>query len=855
MIVGRDEQVVALASALNRPGLSVVTGGPGSGKTALARQSAQRAGRQLLEAGALSSLRMVPALPLARAIRAAVPADDPPLAVEAVRARLGGAALLLDDAHWADRYTLAVLPELARHVPVVAAVRLPGPLGPPALAALRRSAAYWCALAPLDGAAAARVVRQVRADLPDPVVRGLIGRCGGNPLALRVLARTCDQARADVEPLRGVAEMVADLPLPERTALAALGLLGRPAPAALLGAGRDGLLRAGLVTLDRATGLVTPTEGFVAEVAAGVLPDDQRRALHRRLAALVDDHGEAARHLVAAGDRTEAAGRALRAAEGSAGDARAEHLALAVTWLDGRADPDLVLTAAEAALQAGRPALTGRLVEPLHPADAPGRVRRAVLLSESLARCGEPHRAAAVLRQVAAELPGLDPTLRGRHAVASVYAALAGDPEVACALAAAPLAELGPAAPPRLWAAYGAALLGAGRPGWQDAVRAALNGARGTGDLAGECAAGAVLVAGLREGLRTADAGALATELADRAAARGAYSLEVTFRAEALWADLHAGGISDDLIGLAGTLLARATPPDARALLAATLALAQADTGAIPAARAVLREHASGGVGQAAGGPPADRDRLARWVAAETALLDGDPARAAGIAGPLTGRTEGTAGETADLAAGLARLTLAWCAPEGAAGPDPANADLASASAGPEPVRTTLAAWATGQATAFGRAADQWDGVMVRERVRCLLAAGETGGELDCLLAAESAAERAGLVLLLGRTRRALRRHGVTRGPAPVATPAGPMGLSAREWETLALVGQGHSTRRIAELLGLTRNTTETYVKQAMSKLGARTRTEAAVRAAALAGSGTPDAGVPAGQGSPGGGP
>lgn len=76
---------------------------------------------------------------------------------------------------------------------------------------------------------------------------------------------------------------------------------------------------------------------------------------------------------------------------------------------------------------------------------------------------------------------------------------------------------------------------------------------------------------------------------------------------------------------------------------------------------------------------------------------------------------------------------------------------------------------------------------------------------------------------------RALRGHGVTRRPT---TGAGT--LSPRERESLALVGQGLSTRRIAELLGITRHTAETYVKAGMGKLGARTRTEAAVLAAAL---------------------
>ena len=49
------------------------------------------------------------------------------------------------------------------------------------------------------------------------------------------------------------------------------------------------------------------------------------------------------------------------------------------------------------------------------------------------------------------------------------------------------------------------------------------------------------------------------------------------------------------------------------------------------------------------------------------------------------------------------------------------------------------------------------------------------------------------------------------------------------------LVGQGLWTRRIAELLGVTRHTAGTSVKQGMAKLGARTSTEAAVRVASPA--------------------
>lgn len=818
--MGRDGEVAALAAALNRPGLVVVAAAAGAGKTTVARCAARRAGFAVLDAGALATLRHVPGLPLARAIRAKVPVDDAALAVEAVRARLGDMVLLLDDAHWADRFTLGLLPELARHCRIVATVRTPGPLTDAALKALRRTATLWLDLPALPTDAAVDLVRSVRTDLPDGTVRRIVERAGGNPLALRVLAE------AGTEPppagaLRSVAEMVADLPQDERTALAALGLLGRPAPAALLGHGGAALVRRGLVTSDDAGTTLRPQARIVAEVAAGVLPDALRRDMHRRLAALLDDDAEAARHLAAAGDGPAAAARALRAARSApTAGARAEQFLVAIGCLSGRADTAVVLEAADAALDAGLVVEAVRLVEPLTPVGATERVHRAVVLAEALTRSAAPDEAAQRLREVAADLADVDQRLSIRHAVASVYAALADDPEVACALAEFPLAELGAAAPPRLRAAYGAALLAARRPGWEEPVRTAVAAARADGDLAEECAAGAVLVAGLRDGCRFGEAREVATELAERCAAQAAYSVEVAFRAEALWADLHVTGVGDELVRRAGTMLDRATPAGARTLLVAVLALAQADAGAVPAARGLLRDET------------ARRDRLVRWVAAETAWLDGDDTGAERLAaelltapGPSGSEADLPAGPPADLPADLARLTRAWCAADqGRPLPD---------GAGERPqVSLTLRAVSTADPLGLVEAAQAWEGVMARERVRCLLAAGEAGGEVSYLLQAEHVAEQAGLVLLLGRVRRALRRHGVVRRPA---RPTGPGGLSAREYEVLALVGQGHGTRRIAELLGLSRNTTETYIKQAMGKLGARTRTEAAVRAADLA--------------------
>jgi DNA-binding NarL/FixJ family response regulator len=136
----------------------------------------------------------------------------------------------------------------------------------------------------------------------------------------------------------------------------------------------------------------------------------------------------------------------------------------------------------------------------------------------------------------------------------------------------------------------------------------------------------------------------------------------------------------------------------------------------------------------------------------------------------------------------------------------------------------TVAAWDAG-GSGLVAAASTWEGVMVREQVRCLLGAG-LAGSVDCLLAAEELAVETGLATLLGRVRWALEAHGITR-PAPP-----PVELAAAEREVLALVGIGQSTPRIAARLGLTRAEVERRVRSAMTALGVRTRTEAALRAA-----------------------
>jgi len=67
--------------------------------------------------------------------------------------------------------------------------------------------------------------------------------------------------------------------------------------------------------------------------------------------------------------------------------------------------------------------------------------------------------------------------------------------------------------------------------------------------------------------------------------------------------------------------------------------------------------------------------------------------------------------------------------------------------------------------------------------------------------------------------------------PAP-QTPPEP--LTPRELEVLQLLAQGLSNRRIAESLGISEHTAKFHVNSIVGKLGAQTRTDAAVRAARL---------------------
>ncbi|MET8149691.1 LuxR C-terminal-related transcriptional regulator [Actinoplanes sp. NPDC049668] len=835
MPVAQQDLAGLAAAHVRRPGLVMLTGAPGSGRSTLLRRIAAVAPGPVHAGGGLAMLAAVPALALSRAVKARLPTHDVPLLAEAVRSRVRGGLLILDDLQYADPATLAALPHLARNVRVLVALRAPHRLDEETVAALRSAATAWLDVPPLNTVTATDLARRVGGQLTDDALAAVVRRAGGNPLAVTALSRQAGAGRGapdtDIDQVAyAIATALADLPRPARTALAALGLLGRPAPAALLGPGAAELLEAGLV-VDGDDGLA-PVSAYFAETAAGLLDAAARTDLHRALAERAPD-AEAARHLAAAGDHAGAYRRALTAADKPGGD-RAGLLLFACELPGVTVGPRVRIAAADALLAAGRPHPAARVLT----TPGPLGVEADVLRGEALLQAGDPAGARAAVRPVPDAAGGTVVAARDRILL---LAELAADPAGALD-AAEKIAARYPAPPPGVAAALAAVRAAHRVPGWDTELAAAAG--TGTDRLAGRWSAW-LLVEHLVADGRLAQAATVARDAAAACAADLAYSWQTRFLAVCDWAEVLQGAMiaasaaaarepapaadplaaidaesmpardaADRALRRAADLTDRALPADARGYATAATALVEADTGLLAAARGRLATP--------------DGHPATAWVAREAAWLDGQPDRAAQPSGTTT----------AGLLTGLRHITARWAAYDSGA---TARAAYASAfdldtpapeiPAGlPTAARRTLTAWATG--TGFAAAADTWTGVALREEIRCLLAAGlheqDPERAVAALLRAEHLADTAGLVVLAGRARRGLRRHHVHRD---TRSPRSGSRLTRRETDVLRLVAAGEPTRRIAGQLGISAETVDTHIRAGMRKLGARTRTEAAALA------------------------
>ncbi len=795
-------------SALAEPGLVVLTAVPGAGLTTALHRVATDFHGPVFTGGGLAILRTTPALPLIRAVRARLPLEDPALLAEAVRSRVRAGLLVVDDLQWADPLTLTALPAIARRCRVLAGLRTPHSLPTVAVDTLRASAAGWFCLPALDAEAAEALVRRTAPNLGPATVAAVVRRAGGIPLALECLARHA-AGHGDPHPDAhavdyAVAQALADLTRPARTAMAALGLLGRAAPRTLLGPGVDELLHVGLAT--ESGGAVAARSPYVAEVAAGMLDAAERSALHRRISELVPA-AEAARHLAAAGDTANAYRHAVAAATAAQTTGERADLLLLACRLDDVTPPyEVRLAAAQAALSAGRPrTCLGILGD---AGDPPSTLLRA----EALLQSGHPADANTAVTTV--------PDAAETHLVAArdrirLLAALAGEHTDPDRLVTEITARHGPTPEHTgLRAALAAVTAYRRVPNWENHLATAASAAGAAGDHLSARWSAWILVETLAADGRLTEAARAAGQAAAACAADLAYSWQTRFRAAELWCTALRGQELDSVVRRAVDLLDRTVPAMARGYAVAAASLAEADSGLLAAARTRVTGH---GIG------PPPLAGLLDWVVGEAAWLDGQPDQATPVNPPHT---------PSELLRGLREITSRWAWYDGAPETTGHAVDLTLA-----PVHATLAAWRAvhtdpERAVDFAPAAESWHTVARREEIRCLLALGTHAPDpeqaVPSLLEAEKLAAESGHVVLLGRVRRALRRHAVRR-----ETRGGRAGdnLTERERDVLRLVAQGEPTRRIAGLLGISRETVETHIRSGMRKLGARTRTEAAARA------------------------
>lgn len=340
--------------------------------------------------------------------------------------------LAIDDLQWLDEPTRLVVGYAARRcagpVAVLTAARSQGcgpgsELVPRDLARIRR-----LYLGPLSLGALHHVLAgQLQRSFSRPILSQIAEVSGGNPFFALELARSMDARRPGVarvpDSLRAaVVDHLAELGPEVRDALLLVSELAAPRldlvsralqageAGALLGPAED----AGVIELSG--GLARFTHPLLARRVYTEAPPTSRRAAHRRLAEVVDDLEERARHLALAATGPDAA--TLAALNAGAAQARrrgapavaAELLQLALDL--GADDSSLRVQAARDHFRSGDPVSAGRLAESVIRDLGSGPARAEALGLLGAIRYDDYAEASRLLEQALAEAIGM-PALRG----------------------------------------------------------------------------------------------------------------------------------------------------------------------------------------------------------------------------------------------------------------------------------------------------------------------------------------------------------------------------------------------------------------------------------------------------------
>lgn len=821
-VLGRDAESALLGNLLADDRPVVVVGEAGIGKTTLLRSVAAGSGRAVAEGGALSTLTWMQYLPLERALGNSVGDADPTAVAAAVEARIGDGVLLLDDLQWADTATLEVVSLLAGRVGLLAGVRRGDGTAPRVLDRLREAGFAEVALMPLDPGDAGDVVRSLRPDLGPAAVRRVVERTGGNPLLLRELTASGEPTAS----LRlAIAARLRQLDSAGRDAFAVLALAGRPMSTDELDdIGVKSLLEADLV-VEVPTGIAV-RHALLAEVLVDQLSDDERRELHLRLARVVRDDGEAARHYRLGGAPEQAYEAAMRAAQHSdRAVERAAHLAIAAQCAAGPTADGLRLQAAEALEHVHDWDAMVRVLDLIDPGNRDARATAYLLRGRSAWTAGDSAQLREMLDAGLALVRGTGSEVEVRLLIeqARLPVFVDDDPEegLAATRRALDLAHATGVDLARAEYLHGTALIVAGRPGAAEHLTTAISAARQSGDTNTEFLAANNLISHYESTEDVAAGRAVCAEFIDRAAQLGLGEWGLNFQTSRAALDFHAGDYGA-VLAVAEDLIDRVHERRARDSMIETLCVTLVDLGRGDEALRRLEQT-----------PLTDDHRgwmQKSWVEAEAALWGGRPARTVDLADACLAQTPN------DPNLELFRVARAWAlwALDRDPGPVPEQHSYPMLHAVRPEVQGVgeLAAGRDARAS-FDRAAALWAPYHRRGELRCRWAlgeatrrAGDSERAVEILTAVESIALEHGLLPLLGRAHQSLRAAGVARS-APRTRRSGDL-LSGRQREMLRLVGQGRTNAEIAQRLGISRHTVVSQLTSAVTKLGATGRTHAA---------------------------
>ena len=820
MLVGRDTELRQVSTMLAEGRRPLLYGEAGVGKTTLARAAAAASGRELFEAGALATLTWLPYLPFRRLLGRQPVGDAPSVAAEVERA-VGDGVVFLDDLHWADRETRAVVALLTDRVDMLAAVRR----GSEALEVLDELGGSF-ELLPVEAlpdAAAAQLVELVRPGLPHRLVTAVLQRAGGNPLLLQELAASGEPT----ESLRlALAARLRALTPAAVEGMALLALAGRPVEEALAGPAAAELVEAGLAV--RVDETLAVRHALLGEAAVSLLEGGRRQQLHERLGRAIPAPGESARHFAEAGLPREAYAAARRAAGTAATPGeRAAHLGLAAACATGAEADGLRLQASSALIEAGRSEEALLLLERVESRDPLVRAGSRLLEYQAADALHQPERARAAWADARALAEGTGDDVEVLVSIESAAIAANLDRDPAEALRRAEAAhELARARGRHLQRArlqLGAARLLEGKPGWERLLRAAIDGSFEERDYVTAGDAVSSLVYGLMISGKVEAGSRLAAKMAKRAEALELVGLARWLRAWLAGFLWHTGAPAA-AVDEAAELVRVAVEPRERRRAEVYLAQALIELARFDEARQLVDGWRDGVLTDSQ-----------LWAVVELEHWSGRPREARVAAADCLENFP------ADGPPIFVRLIECWASLE--LGLDPGAPRLAPyhrmAEAAPAE-ELAVRALADGRPAEavdlLDRAASLWRGRHSRGEVRCLWGAGEAArragdvqGARRRLELAEARALECGALAIHARVHRSLRLAGVRRAAARGERRSG---ITAREREVLALVGAGLSNAEIGRRLGIGRPTVARLVTTASVRLGADSRLQAAVLAA-----------------------